>query len=340
LRITLFVTIILLFFSGCTQKQSFEFSQGEFESASWDGFRITQQEFALFLQSFQKSCDKNAYTIDYCFIDSIAQLKQNFDVVKVASKGFMTGYYEPMLKGSREKSERYKYPIYEKPKDMYEIDLSSVYADLKNYRLRGRIDGDKIVPYYDREQIVQNGVDANVICYVDSEVDKFFLQIQGSGKVLLDTGEVINVGYADQNGHKYYAIGRYMYQKGYLKTVSMQTIRQFLEANPHKIDEILNQNQSYVFFTQNDRGATGALGVELTPYASVAVDRRYIPLGFGVLIQSENENINTLAVAQDVGGAIKGEGRIDYFFGSDEKAALLAGSMKEEIELYLLVPKK
>lgn len=340
MKIVLFTFAIVLLFSGCAPKKSFEFSQGEFEKAAWSEFDISQKEFELFLQSFKKSCNKNAYTVDYCEIDSLKQLKKSFVPLKVSKSGFMTGYYEPLLYGSRQKSKRYRYPIYKKPNDMFEIDLSSVYKELEGYRLRGRIHGDKIVPYYHRAQIAKNGIDAQVICYVDNRVDAFFLQIQGSGKVRLDSGETINVGYADQNGHRYYAIGKYMYEKGYLQEVSMQTIRKFLEQNPDKMDEILNQNGSYVFFEEREQGATGALGVELTPYASVAVDRKYIPLGFGVLIQSDHEAINSLAVAQDVGGAIKGEGRIDYFFGNTEEAAALAGVMKEEIELYLLVPNK
>ncbi|MGM0623306.1 MAG: murein transglycosylase A [Campylobacterota bacterium] len=340
MKIFLYSLIALLLFSGCTPKQSFEFSRGEFEPAPWSALEVSQKDFDLFLQSFKKSCDKTALMQRYCDVASLEEFKKVFVPMKVASNGFMTGYYEPLLHGSREKNDRYRYPIYAKPKDMYIIDLSSVYDELGNYRLRGRIVDNKIVPYFNRSQIMQNGVDAEVICYVDSEVDKFFLQIQGSGKVQLDSGETINVGYADQNGHRYYAIGRYMYEMGYLQEVSMQTIRKFLEENPHKMDEILNQNQSYVFFRESKRGATGALGVELTPYASIAVDRNYVPLGFGTYIKSQHEAIQPLAVAQDVGGAINGEGRVDYFFGSGKEAAQLAGQMKEEIEVYLLLPRE
>lgn len=334
-----FTFAIALLFSGCAQKKSFEFSQGEFEQSSWKQVEISEKEFALFLQSFQKSCDKNAYMIDHCDIDSLKELKKRFSLQKFTVEGFMTGYYEPMLYGSRQKSKRYGYPIYKKPDDMFRIDLGSVYEELKGYRLRGRIHGDKILPYYDRAQIEKNGIDAEVICYVDNKVDAFFLQIQGSGKVTLESGEVINVGYADQNGHRYYAIGKYMYEQGYLEQVSMQSIRRFLEQNPQKMDEILNQNGSYVFFEEKKQGATGALGVELTADASVAVDRDYVPLGFGLLLESDNAQINPLVVAQDVGGAINGAGRIDYFFGSGREAAQKAGVMKEEVTLYLLVPK-
>lgn len=340
MKVVPYLFFIVFLFTGCTQKQIFEFSKGEFERSSWKQIQITKEQFEIFLQSFKKSCNKNPYMVDYCGIETLQELKQDFALYKFSTKGFMTGYYEPLLYGSRQKSDTYKYPLYEKPKDMYEIDLSEIYEDLKGYRLRGRIQGDKIVPYYSHEEIATNGVQAEVICYVNSQVDAFFLQIQGSGKVKLDTGETINVGYADQNGHRYYAIGRYMYEKGYLKEVSMQSIRAFLEQNPQKMDEILHQNQSYVFFREKKDGATGALGVQLTQGASVAVDRSYIPLGFGLLIKSDKEYINPLVVAQDVGGAIRGEGRIDYFFGSSQKAADLAGVTKEEIELFLLVPKK
>ena len=336
--------VLLLFFTGCApKKSSFEFSQGEFVQSSWDALYIDEAELELFFESFNRSCHTHALTREYCGIATLEEFQEAFVPMLVhGSKdmgGFMTGYYEPMLYGSRVQSQKYYYPIYERPSDMYTVDLGSIYSDLNNYRLRGRIEGNKIVPYYSAQEIRQGKVDAKVIAYVDSIVDAFFLHIQGSGKVTLDSGEVINVGYADQNGHRYYAIGRYMYQQGYLQEVSMQTIRQFLEKNPDKINHILAQNHSYVFFTEKNQGATGALGIELVPNASVAVDRRFIPLAMPLYIKSEHPQVHNLVVAQDVGGAIRGEGRVDYFFGSSEEGVELAGQMKEPIELYMFVPR-
>jgi len=339
------MVIVLFFITGCAPKKvSFEFSKGEFVQRSWDELHINENELEPFFESFNRSCHRHALTKPYCGIKSIEEFQEVFVPMLVyGSKnrgGFMTGYYEPMLRGSREKSQKYHYPIYEPPSDMYTVELSSIYKDLSNYRLRGRIQGNKIVPYYTAKEIREGKIDAKVICYVDNIVDAFFLHIQGSGKVTLDSGEVINVGYADQNGHRYYAIGRYMYQQGYLQEVTMQTIRTFLEKNPDKVDEILAQNDSYVFFTEKNQGATGALGIELVPNASVAVDRNYIPLALPLYIKSNHPKVHSLVVAQDVGGAIRGEGRVDYFFGSSDEAAELAGQMKEPIELYIFVPKE
>ncbi len=338
MKIALFVVALLLF-GGCVSKNEVTFKNNTYERASWQELHITPQMFARFAKSYNKSCDKTPHTRQLCPVRSLKEFKTHFMPLKLSRKGFMTGYYEPTLQGSLQKDKRFAYPIYKKPNDMYTIKLASVYEELDDYRLRGRIVGDAVVPYYDREHISQNGLDAEPICYVDNRVDAFFLQIQGSGKVRLQEGDTINVGYVDQNGHRYYSIGRYMHEKGYLKTVSMKSIRQFLEQNPDKIDEILHQNQSYVFFEQKAQGATGALGVELTPYASAAVDAKQLPLGLGMYIKTDHPAVNPLVVAQDVGGAIEGAGRVDYFFGPGSEAAKLAGGMKEQIELFVFVPR-
>lgn len=260
------------------------------------------------------------------------------------NNGLITGYYEPLLFGSRTKNEKYKYPIFKVPKDMYPIDLSAAYPELKKYtRLRGKLVNGKIVAYDDRAQLNKR-TDLEPIVYVNDEIDLFFLQIQGSGKVKLDTGETINVGYASQNGHKYFAIGRALLKEGVLtKTgASLQGIKKYLKQNPQRVEEILNKNKSYIFFVENKKSATGALGTQLTAGRNLAVDRKYIPLGMPVFINTKSsvskENINRLMVAADVGGAIKGQIRADFFFGNGSVAELEAGGMKSPGKLTILVP--
>ncbi len=160
---------------------------------------------------------------------------------------------------------------------MYTIDLSASYPELKKYRLRGKIENGKIVAYDERAELNKRE-DLEAICYVNDEIDLFFLQIQGSGKVQLDTGEIMNIGYSNQNGHKYFAIGRALLKEGVLaKTgASLQGIKRYLRENPDRIEEILNKNKSYIFFTQRNQSATGALGSVLVANRNLAVDRKYV----------------------------------------------------------------
>ena len=228
---------------------------------------------------------------------------------------------------------------------MYSIDLSEAYPELKKYRLRGKLENGKIVAYDDREELNKRD-DLEPICFVNDEIDLFFLQIQRSGKVQMDTGEIINVGYSNQNGHKYFAIGRALLKEGVLaKTgASLQGIKKYLKQNPHRVEEILNKNKSYIFFIERENGATGALGTQLVGGRNLAVDRKYIPLGMPVFINTKNsvsqEKIDRLMVAADVGGAIKGQIRADFYFGNGADAELWAGGMKERGKLTILVPKE
>mgnify|MGYP001168216319 CR=1 FL=1 len=258
--------------------------------------------------------------------------------------GLITGYYEPLLYGSLEKSEKYKYPIYKTPKDLVNLRDKQKYQNFKRFKYKAKVKDGLLYPYDTREHI-EKRKDLEPIVYVDNKVDLFFLHIQGSGRVQLENGEILNIGYANQNGRKYVAIGKTLIDKGYLekKNVSLQSIKEFLENNPKKTDEILNSNPSYIFFTKKDKTATGSLGVPLLAKRNIAVDRRHIPLGMPVFIQTKNpktkEPINRLVVAADTGGAIKGEVRADFFFGYGNSAEELAGLMKEKGRLFILVPK-
>lgn len=263
---------------------------------------------------------------------------------KQTQEGLLTGYYEPFLKGSLTQDERYIYPIYKQPKDLITVELSKIYPELKNYRLRGRLEGNRLVPYYNRAQSKEQGLDAEVLCYTDSQLDRFFLEIQGSGKVILDNNSSMYVGFANQNGHKYRAIGRYLVKINALRLedVSLQSIKAWLEANPSRVDEVLNYNDSMVFFQKREQGATGSLGVELIAGRSVAVDRRYIPLGSMLYLKADSElqEFNRIVFAHDTGGAIKGAIRADLFLGSGEEALEIAGRLKAPLQLWILLPKE
>jgi len=267
-----------------------------------------------------------------------------------SSEGLITGYYEPRLYGSRVKTERFKYPLYGVPDDLLIVDLSEVYPQLKDLRLRGRLEGNRVVPYYDRGEI-DNGnapLKGRELLWVDNAVDLFFLQIQGSGRIELSDGSLVKVGYAQQNGHPYTSIGRTLVDMGAfaIEQSSMQNIKLWAEQNPDKLDEVLAQNSSYVFFRElpaNLSGPLGALGVPLTNEYSLAVDTRTIPLGAPVFLSTTYPNttepLNRLMLAQDTGGAIKGAVRGDFFWGFGDQAGAQAGRMKQVGQMWVLFPR-
>ncbi|MCX7627417.1 MAG: murein transglycosylase A [Methylophilaceae bacterium] len=267
-----------------------------------------------------------------------------------SDSGLITGYYEPQLRGSRTRSERYRYPLYSTPNDLVSVDLSGLYPDLANRRLRGRLQGNRLIPYYSRGEIevTQSPLAGHELLWVDDIIDLFFLQIQGSGRVRLDNGEQVHVGYADQNGHPYQSIGKLLIARGELtpETASMQGIKNWARRNLDKLRELLNSNPSYVFFRELPNGLPGplgALGVPLTAERSIAVDPRYIPLGAPVFLATTFPNsskpLQRLVLAQDTGGAIKGAVRADFFWGTGNEAGRLAGAMKQPGRMWVLLPK-
>ena len=267
-----------------------------------------------------------------------------------SSQGLITGYYEPKLMGSRVKTARFRYPLYGVPDDLLTIDLSEVYPQLKDMRLRGRLQGKRVVPYYNRADIEQGkaAVQGRELFWVDDAVELFFLQIQGSGRIELPDGTAVKVGYAEQNGQPYSSIGKKLVEMGELKLeqASMQGIKQWGEQHPDKLPALLAVNPSYVFFRElpNQLSAPlGALGVPLTDEYSIAVDARTIPLGAPVFLSTtypdSTEPLNRLMLAQDTGGAIKGAVRADFFWGYGEQAAIQAGRMKQNGQMWVLFPK-
>jgi membrane-bound lytic murein transglycosylase A len=272
--------------------------------------------------------------------------------------GMVTGYYEPLLAGSRVRSSRFNVPLYAAPDDLLTIDLTELYPDLKDRRLRGRVDGKRVIPYWRRTDI-ENGkapVTGKELVFVEDPVEAFFLQIQGSGRVRLDDGSVIRVGYADQNGHPYRSVGRVLVERGELalERASMQGIREWGRRNPDKLASLLDENPSYVFFREVPApepgtlaaridGPFGSLGVPLLAERALAADPRSIPLGAPVFLATtyplSTRPLQRLMLAQDTGGAIRGAVRADFFWGFGEKAGREAGRMRQDGRMWLLWPK-
>jgi len=268
------------------------------------------------------------------------------------TEGLITGYYEPVLEGSRVRTARFRYPVFGVPSDMIVVDLASLYPDLKHRRLRGRIEGRRLVPYFSRAEIEDaNGrFDAPVLAWVADPVALFFLQIQGSGQIAFEDDTRIRLGYADQNGHPYRSLGRYLVERGELplEQASMQGIQAWAQAHPEKLRAALDSNPSYVFFRElpdlpAGEGPIGALGVPLRAGASVAVDRRFVPLGAPVYLATteplSDAPLERLTVALDTGGAIRGPVRADFYWGSGPEAGALAGRMRQQGRLWLLWPR-
>jgi membrane-bound lytic murein transglycosylase A len=263
--------------------------------------------------------------------------------------GLITGYYEPILHGGRLKSDANRYPIYGVPNDLLVVDLASVAPETRNVRLRGRLDGRRVIPYYTRAEIDARGdsFPAPVIAWASDPVELFFLQVQGSGQLVLETGERIRLGYADQNGHPYRSVGRYLIDRGELtlEQASMQGIKAWGAMNPDKLQDALNANASYVFFRESSdpRGPMGALNVALTPQYSMAVDRRFVPLGAPVFLATtfplSDVPLQRLMAAQDTGGAIRGVVRADFYWGTGEEAGANAGRMRQQGKMWLLWPR-
>lgn len=277
--------------------------------------------------------------------------------LKVGRKklGQLTGYYEPLLEASLRPDPGYPVPLYLNPDDQITIDLGKFRDSLKGTTLTGRLEGDELVPYFSREEIEGGALAGQGLefIWVKDPINAFFLQVQGSGRAKLPDGSFVGIGYAGKNGHTYTSIGRVMVEEGImeLEDVSLQTIRAWLEENPDQLERMLNQNASYVFFRPLEDGAGpfGKSEAALTPGRSLAIDPRFIPLGLPLWIAGEkpslanpaedNEAFNQLLIAQDVGGAIKGELRADVFWGFGDNAEILAGHMNHEGAFYLLIPK-
>ncbi len=289
------------------------------------------------------------------------KIKKRFIIYRAAGRTdnrhvLFTGYFEPTFEASLVPDEKFKYPIYQMPDNLIKIDLSLFNKKYKNETIIGRIEGKNVYPYYSRKQIEfektlrGKGLE---IAWLKDPVDVAFLHIQGSGRLRLQDGKIMLVGYMASNGRPYQSIGWYMLEKGYLEReeMSMQSIRDYLHHHPEITDDVLNYNPSYVFFRVLKKGPLGNINVPLTPGRSIALNSRLFPKGALCFISSKKPVLNgegeierwtkfsRFVLNQDTGGAIKGAGRADIFWGNDHYAEIAAGHMKHEGELYLLIKK-
>lgn len=268
-----------------------------------------------------------------------------FEAVQVADgKAFATGYYEPEIAGSRTRRPGYETPVYGRPADLVDVDLGAFSDTLKGRSIRGRVEGTKFVPYYDRTAIEQGALAGRglEIAWAADPVELFFLQIQGSGRLRLPDGSVMRIGYASQNGRDYTGIGKLMLDRGLLPRgqASMQGIMAWLRANPQQGREIMRENKSVVFFRElTGPGPLGAMGLPVTGQGSVAVDPKYVPMGAPVFLSMDRQDATGLWVAQDTGGAIKGTNRFDTFWGAGDEARAIAGGMSARGTAWLLLPR-
>jgi membrane-bound lytic murein transglycosylase A len=268
-----------------------------------------------------------------------------------------TGYYEPILRASLEYSDEFPVPIYKKPDDWVVVDLKAFRHDFRKERIVGRLVDQTVVPYFSREEIDTQGKLQNKgyeILWISDPIDLFFLQIQGSGKAVFDDGTIKHVNYACSNGRAYRSIGKLLIEEEKIsrEEMSLQAIRSYLRSHPEDMERILNYNESYVFFRFVDEGPLGALGVPLTTGRSVATDLGLFPRGALAFVETEkplmNENglidrwqtFGRFVLNQDTGGAIRGPGRVDLYWGSGPYAELAAGHMKQLGTLYFLLPKR
>lgn len=287
-------------------------------------------------------------------------IRENFLVYRATGhKGdervLFTGYFEPLYDASLTPDETFRYPLYQKPNDLVTADLSLFRKDLDGRKITGRIKGKRFLPYYSRKEIEDGALRGKnlELAWLKSPVDAAFLHIQGSGRLRLKDGGTLNVGYSTSNGRAYESIGRYMLDEGLLtrEEMSMQAIRGYLSRHPERVREILNVNPSYIFFRPLATGAVGNIGVPLTAGRSLALDSKRFPKGALAFISCQKPTLgpggeivgwnrfSRFVIHQDTGGAIKGPGRADIFWGNGPYAETAAGHLKHHGELYILIRK-
>ena len=268
--------------------------------------------------------------------------RRYFELVQVGDgTAYATGYYEPEIAGCRIPTNGCATPLYKRPADLIEVDLGLFSDSLKGKRIRGKVNGTSFIPYDDRAAITGGALAGRglELAYANDPVELFFLEIQGSGRLRLPDGGIMRVGYDGQNGRDYTGIGKLMKDRGLIQAGSMQDIMSYIRAHPAEGAAIMNENKSYVFFRElTGAGPLGALGIAVTPEATVAADPTFVPLGAPVLLSLDRAEPNGLWVAQDTGGAIKGANRFDTFWGAGERARAIAGGMAARGSALLLLP--
>lgn len=339
----------LVYFSRVPESRVYRFGKEIYPASH---MALSLETFRAFLEDDPGPDELNEY------------IKANYQVYQSVGNEegevLFTGYYEPTYKGSLVADDTYLYPVYSRPSDMVQIDLSLFSDKYKGHsRLTARVNPEtkRVVPYYERKEINGKedfGLRAEPVVWLASRVDRFFLEIQGSGRVELVQGGIMRVQYAASNGNAYKSIGRYLIDLGEIpkEEMSMQAIRKWLEANPHRMDEVLHYNGSFVFFREGHGGPYGSIGVAVTPMRSIATDNALFPRGGLAFVEtslpdisirrdrSEWESASLFVLNQDTGGAIKSPGRVDLFCGNGEYAEFTAGNMNVRGQVYFLVLKQ
>jgi membrane-bound lytic murein transglycosylase A len=314
--------------------------------------REVAESLALFLKISGEAGDRSA---------RLQKMKEVFQLYRWVQGEeptplLMTGYYEPTLQGRRAPDPPFVYPVYRLPEDMVFIQAGKFNRELEGRKWTGRLKGNQVLPYYTRQEIDQEGAlqgKGLELLWVDDPILLFFMQIQGSGQVVLEDGTRVNLGYGGANGHPYFPIGRELVRRGLLKPseVSLQTLYAFLRDNPGERQALMNLNASYVFFREVQGGPFGSLGVPLTPGRSVAVDSRYFPPGgLGWIkglkpVMYDRGRIGSWVpfgrwvCFQDSGGAIKGPSRLDLFWGNGPEAEMAAGHLRHQGSVFILLKK-
>jgi len=386
-------TLFVIWLSGCTQpspapdkKAVMERIPGrlspEFtDDMTYDGLEHSLRKSLSYLQKLpldrQFTFGKDRYTTEHLirsleyFMDFVQTrpptheldqfIRSNYIVYRSVGRNgkgevLYTGYYEPHLRGSLSPSEEYRFPIYARPQDLINIDLSLFKKQYAGEKIIARYTDQQVLPYYDRREIDSDGAlegSTEVLAWVEDPVDVFFLQIQGSGKIYLDNGDALNVHYHTSNGRPYRSIGQLLINENKItvEEMSMQKIREYLNNHPDEIEEVFNYNPSYVFFKFEPDGPLGNINVKLTPGRSIALDYRIFPKAALCFIETELPVVDSagqiqswrsftrFAMNQDTGGAIRGPGRADIFWGSGPYAEIAAGHLKHKGKLYFLVLK-
>ena len=319
--------------------------------------KVTALDMTVTLQNFLLIVENASFADE----QKVKQIKKEFEFYQsVGSNGWgkvlFTGYYEPVLSCRVNSDDVYKHPLYNKPDDIIEIDLTLFGNDFPRNKLAARIEGRKVLPYYSREEIDQkkalNGRNLEILWCRDL-VDIYFLQIQGSGKADLGDGNIVSILYDGQNGRQYKSLGKSLIDKGAIakENMSMPAIREYLRTHPEEVVALLNLNPSYVFFRMDMGPSLGNINVPLTPGRSIATDSKLLPKGALAFIETQKPVIENgtikewmpftrFVLNQDTGGAIRGPGRVDLFWGQGAEAELTAGYMQQEGKLYFLLRKK
>lgn len=363
--------IILILMTSCSKKEDEDvvLSQSSFSELIDFQKDDLSEAYGAFRKSCQAVAEKKGEYID----NSIIKINRN-DYLNICSKsaginpqnfkdfvinnftpylvtykgsplGKFTAYYEAQINASYTKDDTYKYPIYGRPYDLVEVNLKDFDVNLPSKKILGRVSEGKLIPYYTRKEIYEKGADAPVILWGDSYIDIYIMQIQGSALAKLPNGESLRISFAESNGHTFKGIGSILLSKKLISSgqASMGNIKKWLKANFDTAKDEMNENQRYIFHKiGSEEGPIGALGVGLTAGRSLAVDRSIVPLGAMLWLETthpDNTKLNRLVMAQDIGSAIKGAIRGDYFWGSGGDDILeKAGKMNSKGQYYILIP--